>query len=139
MMAAFRGAKVDANTLTLYAVRIAKEIPARGLLQDAIAAIEKLADLERKEGELAFPDIATVLGMFTVVATARLNREARGREKQLVRWRCPECGIFKSGFIAPDDSQPRICGGNQRIAPKRVSSAEICGAVMTEIHREAAQ
>ena len=53
----------------------------------------------------------------------------------LVRWRCPDCGIYVSGYIRSDDEPLRVCRGNARIDAKRVSF-EICGGIMTIAHDE---
>jgi hypothetical protein len=68
---------------------------------------------------------------------SRQQRLARAQSpKQLVRWECPECGIYASAYIDPQDYNPRICQGIPREATK--GERMICGAVMVEVHREAA-
>ncbi len=53
----------------------------------------------------------------------------------LVRWHCPDCGIYASGYIRSDDDAPRVCKGNARIDAKRVSF-DICGGIMKIVHDE---
>ena len=50
----------------------------------------------------------------------------------LARWHCPDCGIYMSGFIAPDDREPRVCKGNAR------DDRGMCGGIMNEVFRERA-
>jgi hypothetical protein len=69
-MAILRAATVDALTLNLYSQRLVKERH-----DDVIGAIEKIADMQREEGQPAFPEIGLILNMTGVMATARRNRE----------------------------------------------------------------
>jgi hypothetical protein len=43
--------------------------------EDVIAAIEKLGELPREEGQPSFPDIGTILAVAGVMRVARHNRE----------------------------------------------------------------
>jgi hypothetical protein len=67
---------------------------------------------------------------------SRNRRAARASATQhLVAWRCPECGVGSCGYISPTDHTPRYCKGRpQREDAQR---GEICGANLTEVHREA--
>jgi hypothetical protein len=69
-MAMMRATTVDALTLGLYSRRLARERH-----EDVIAAIEKIADMPRDEGQPAFPEIGLILNMTGMMATARHNRE----------------------------------------------------------------
>ena len=56
----------------------------------------------------------------------------------LVRWYCPDCGIYVSGFIPLDEHYPCRCQGvpkDQRTDKNAVGQI-VCGALMEEIHRE---
>ena len=99
---------------------------------DAISAIEKFSDLERGDGELAFPEVGTLLALTQVQLVARINRDKAAKEQMLVRWRCPECGVYRSGFVHQQDHEPRICRG----VP--LEGSGICGAVMQETERQRA-
>lgn len=118
-MASLRGAKIDAQTLSLYGSRLRTEI-----LEDAIAAIEKIAEKKREEGELAFPEIGAILSLIPAMAVARQNRDSLAKDSYRVVWRCPECRIFQTGWIRRTDHQPRICQGAARAGSGK------CGAIM---------
>jgi len=144
-MAAFRGAKASADQLNLYAQRILRDIPEKFGLVDAISAAEAIADLERGEGELAFPEIGAVLKMCEVQQVARMHRESLQKNKALVVWICETCGYRKSGFLNALDSAYRTCPSHwgpllpfdaprvngQR--PKRVqlTGGQVCGRELT--------
>ena len=130
MMAAFRGAKPDGTTLTAYSGRLQKAIVDKVRLEDVIAAIEKLADMPREEGELAFPEVGVLLDMSVVMSVQRFHRIQASRADFLVRWACKSCGIHKSGWIATNDTAPRICKGIHR------SGNGPCGATMEIVYDE---
>ena len=66
----------------------------------------------------------------TLAESARRARiTAASAIKELVRWRCPDCGIYRSGFLEPADHEPRICHGIAREGGN-------CGGLMEEIHRK---
>lgn len=73
---------------------------------------------------------------------ARLARVARATgQKDLVRWHCPDCGIYRSGFISPNDQFSRRCEGvpkDKRTDTNR-EGRRICGALMIEVYREISQ
>jgi hypothetical protein len=119
VMASLRGAKIDAQTLSLYGSRLGTEI-----LDDVIAAIEKIAEKKREEGELAFPEIGAILSLIPTMAAARHTRDAMAKDSYRVVWRCPECRIFQTGWIGRADQQPRICQGAARAGSGK------CGAIM---------
>lgn len=102
--AMFRGAKLDASTISLYSSRLAQEP-----FEDVIAALEKIAEMPRKDYEPALPEIGTVLGMVDVMRTSRENREKASRDNLLAQWRCPNCRYTQAGFISLDDCKPRYC------------------------------
>jgi hypothetical protein len=117
-MAILRGAKLDKETLSLYSRRLVKE-----RIDDTLAAIEQIGEMERKEVDPAFPPLATILAVVGAQAVARHNREQLAIKTLLACWRCPQCANTRSGWIPPTDHEPRKCQ---------------CGAVMIEVHREAA-
>ena len=128
-MAMMRSAgRLDASTLNLYSRRLTKE-----RLEDVLAALETIQDLPREEGETSFPSIGEILTVVGVQRVARHNREQLAVKTELARWKCPECGIYQSGFIAPTDYEPRVCRGIPR-----EGKGSVCGAVMVQVHREAA-
>jgi hypothetical protein len=69
-MAMFRSTMVDASTLELFSRRLAKE-----RFEDVVAAIEKIGEMPREEGQAAFPELGLILSMTSVMALARHNRE----------------------------------------------------------------
>lgn len=144
MMATFRGAKPGLDALTMYAHRIVRDIPKEFELEDAVSAMEKFADLERGEGDLAFPEVGTLLKMAAIQRVARLNRETLESERALVVWICHTCGYRKSGFLTRLDSAYRTCRSHwgpllpvdaPRVngeRPERVQleGGKVCGAVL---------
>lgn len=128
-MAELRGASVEGSRIKTYANVLKDQNPVD--VQDALLTISRLP---RNEGELAFPDIGTILNTVKVSATARRNRESIQYPKELVRWRCPDCKIKTCGIVSKGDSFPRTCYGVGRLGLPQ----GICGAVMDEIHRERA-
>ena len=129
-MALFRGASPTLEQVSLYADRLIKLVAGGVQFEDILTAIEKISDLSREEGHLAFPEVGTIIAMTAMEATARHHRETLGREKDLVRWHCPDCGIHMSGYISPLDREPRACKGIPR------EGFGVCGAIMNEVHRE---
>jgi hypothetical protein len=70
-----------------------------------------------------------------LVERAKRARLAKASVKTgLVRFYCPDCGIYTCGFLAMDDNRQRICRGNARIEAKRVSLVDVCGGVMNIVH-----
>jgi hypothetical protein len=136
MMAAFRGSKAESDQLVMYSNRLASKIPEIGEVEDVIAAIEKVADMPRESGELAFPEIGTLIALSTVMKVQRRNREAAASERHLVRFHCRTCGVQTAGFLLRGDEEVRVCRGLARIDKRRVSMAEICGGIMDLIHDE---
>jgi hypothetical protein len=135
-MAAYRGAKPEAEQINLYAARLSREIGHGSELQDMVAAIEKIADMPRESGELAFPEVGQILCLVPVMRMARLNRAAAARATVLVRWKCFECGVYRSAYIHPDDRAPRVCNGVPRGAPQLDAQGrpEPCGAIMDIVY-----
>jgi len=131
-MALFRGAAPTPEQISLYADRLVKLVGGAVQFEDILAAIEKISDLRREDGHLAFPEVGTIISMTAMAATARHHRETLERDKDLVGWHCPECGIHMSGYISPLDREPRVCRGIPG------EGFGICGAIMNEIHRERA-
>lgn len=115
-MATFRQATLDASTLKLYSARLARE-----RFEDVIAALEKLQEMPRAEGETALPDIATILAMVTVMGIQRGNRERKNARPFLVGRRCSACCYSHSAFVAEDDMRGKKCPH--------------CGTAMTEFAR----
>ena len=116
MMAAYRGAKPDANQITLYCNRLEREISGERELMDVVGAIEKIADMERKEGEPTFPAVAQIISLVPVMATARHHRQSLAQERGLVVWICNSCGYRMSGFLAKGDNTQRSCQSLNRCA-----------------------
>ena len=128
----FRGAKIDASTLSLYSKRLFKEP-----IEDVIAALEKIQEMPRKEGELGLPEIGIILAAVASQGFTRRARDANASMTQLVRWKCPECGVFSSGFISPADHDLRRCQGipkDKRTDCNR-NGTRICGAILDVVHR----
>jgi hypothetical protein len=66
-----------------------------------------------------------------VVDTA-FNRRMRAasEQKDMVRWKCPDCGRFACGFVSHGfDGPPQICSGFGR-------ETDLCGGVMDVIYHE---
>jgi DNA-directed RNA polymerase subunit RPC12/RpoP len=122
--------------LTLYSKRLVKE-----RLEDVVSALEMIQDLPREEGELAFPEVGTILSTVGVCALSRRNRARMAHQTVLVHYRCPDCGVYRSGWIPPDDHAPRRCNGipRDRRTDNNPDGVRVCGALMDEVHREAAQ
>ena len=61
-----------------------------------------------------------------------------GPPKYLVRWQCPDCRIYQSGWITELDYDPRVCRGVPRGAPQKNESGDPvpCGAIMRVVHDE---
>lgn len=126
-MAIYRRASMDEKTLQLYASRLATE-----RFDDVIAAIETIQEMPREAGETALPEIGAILAMVKVRGISRVNREATADRTVLARWQCPECGVYASGYIRPDDADTRYCRG----IPKREHKfGEHCSARMREVYR----
>jgi hypothetical protein len=154
-MAVFRGAKPDGDQIASYAVRLVREISGDRTLEDVIAAIEKIADMERQEGEPTFPPVATIMAMVPVMAMARRNRRALEQDYKLVMWKCGVCGYECSGFLAVVSRGVRFCPSKwgpllpldtPRVNGKRperiqLQNGQTCGAEMFIVvdERSAAQ
>ena len=118
---------MDEKTLNIYSSRLVKE-----RYDDVISAIDCIQEMPREAGETALPEIGAILAMIKVRATSRINREANADCTALARWKCPECGVFASGYIRPDDADTRYC----RNVPKREHKAgEHCCTPMREVYR----
>jgi hypothetical protein len=126
-LACFRQAKVEAGTLIIFAKRLVSEN-----LSDVLEGLRKLQERRREEGETAFPEIGSILAAVAAAAGRRKAAASLATEQVLVRWRCPDCGIYKSGFISPTDHQPRTCSGIGRAG----HSGERCGKIMAEVDRQ---
>ena len=100
-----------------------------------------LHDIERSDLESAmiewftahieFPMPADLLPL--VRKGSRVQAAIATTRTTYARWKCPECGIYQSGFIAPEDERPRRCNG---IPTQRTDGGRICGALMVEVFRE---
>lgn len=112
----------------MYGVRLAKEP-----LEDVLLALEKLAEMPRKEYEPAMLEIGAVIALVKTCTLARHNRIEQERKPFLVRYQCPDCHVFASTFTSADDFRPRQCHGIPR---DRNSGKRICGAVLVEVYRE---
>lgn len=129
--AALRGAKPDQITLTAYSQRLGKEPE-----QDVMFALEKLAEMQRKEYESAIPDIGTLLALVQVCTLARHNREDAEKNRCLITWECPECGATMSGFLTPEQPTKRRCQSPYKPKAERkpfadsLPAGQICGALM---------
>lgn len=103
-MAIFRQATLDASTLKLYSARLATE-----RLDDVTAALEKLQEMERAEGEPTLPAMSTILAMIRYCAVQRENRERIDKKPFLVGIECPACRHRSSGFVAQGETIARPC------------------------------
>jgi hypothetical protein len=141
-MGIFRQASIDPQTIKLYAAKLVNFD--LGDLQDACKRIE---DLPRGEGETAFPEIGAVRSMVEICRNARLNRVEAEMHKALVRWRCPDCSLRMSGWVARGDTRERRCKStygpwtpwNPPAVPAKrtfLPEGQICGALMIVIHDE---
>ena len=117
-LAMMRAATVDTPTLKLYSRKLEKERS-----DDLFAAIAKIGELPRSEGDAAFPSIGTILAMVGVMRVARQNRERAEREgyQQQV---CPDCGGVV-GMVRPRGEQFRTwcvpCQSYRKIVPEDMS------------------
>ena len=84
-LALARGASPSKKVIDLYIERLEKESAA-----DVIAALEMISDLPRKEGELAFPEIGTILAAVSMTTVSRANRE-RAEDEYFQQQMCPKC------------------------------------------------
>lgn len=104
--ATLRSGTVQKDALNLYATRLSKEP-----LQDVIEALEKLGEFQRKDYEPAIPDIGALLSLVFTCTISRRNRLEASRNTRMVRWRCPACGVYICGWVAPSESLERRCKG----------------------------
>ena len=105
-MATFRQATVTKDTLKLYSERLAFLE-----LEDVLEGCKAIEGLPRDEGETAFPNLATVIHFVNIENSARYNRIQASKDKRLVRWKCPECGVTCSDWVPPGASLYRRCQG----------------------------
>ena len=142
-MGIFRQAATDSKTVGMYAAKLINYDT-----DDIFEACKKIEDLPRQEGETAFPSFAQVLNMVKVVETARHNRAENALNKALVVWSCPVCGGRTTGYITPEDHQPRACKSpygpklteaqlKQRpMINRSLPSGDVCGEIMVVTHDE---
>jgi hypothetical protein len=116
-MAIARGSKPDASTLKVYSKRLAKS---KERLDDLLAAIDKIGQLPRGEGELAFPEVGAIEALAVVMRIARRNRE-RTEAEYYQQQQCPSCkGVV--GTTRPRGEQLRtwcaVCQRYRKIVPE---------------------
>ena len=128
-----RGSKLDRSTLTAYSKRLNREPE-----QDVLLALEKLAELPRKEYESAIPDLGSLLDLVKVCTVSRINRSNAERAKRLVRWKCPECGVSCAGWVEPLGNLERRCHGLPKSGRRGIGSEDkpICGAKLEVTYDE---
>ena len=113
--ATLRGQKMDVDSLSLYANRLAKEP-----IEDVESALEKLSEMPRREYEPAIPEIGGLLSLVKVMTVARHNR----MRENLPVWQqqvCPKCGNIV-GHHVPKGEQGRTwcvpCQSYRKIMPE---------------------
>lgn len=86
--------------------------------------------------ETNFPMPVELKPLAELARRIRINRISEAKE--LVRWKCTDCGIYRSGFISPEDQAERRCQGIPKDGRTDTDfrGVRICGAVMSEIFRE---
>lgn len=134
-MAIFRRAEMDKPTLSLFSKRLEQERP-----EDVFAALHKLEELPRQEGEPALPELGTLLAMVRAEGINRQHRTNAANDLELIGWQCETCRRSVTGFFpraANKATEPRYC----QAPPQRQGSrsGEICGGEMRVVHREAHQ
>lgn len=132
--AIFRQARVDSETLQLYAERLLNFS-----LWDVQSALKRIEDLPRGEGETAFPEIGIVLAVVREEINNRLNRLENAKSKRLVSWKCPDCKRTQSGWIPPGASLERRCPGipADGRTDTNTQGQRVCGAKLEVIYDEA--
>ena len=128
--AMFRGAKPEAAMITLYSERLAAES-----FEDVIAALTKIQETPREEGELALPEIGAMLKAVAVMKSIRVARERAALNLQFVAWKCPACSVTCSGFLSPGSHELRYCQASPHKSLH--ASGEICGTSMNVVYRGA--
>ena len=123
-MALKRGAKPTAEALKVYSRRLQES-----RIEDIEAALDLLGEQHREEGELAFPDLATVLRSVSAAKLARERRISAAAERVLMAFKCPDCGREEAGWFAPRYDEPRTCRGFGRV------QGTICGAILDCVAR----
>lgn len=130
-MAMLRGATPAKELIERYCVRLSAENEA-----DVLAALAKVAEMARHEGELAFPELGALIALVNCEAVARRNREAAAREvyQQQI---CPKCNSVV-GMMVPVGAQMRAwcvpCQQYRKIVPEDMELtaeqwAAVCGAL----------
>lgn len=121
-----------ADSLSLYAERLAREP-----FEDVELALQKLSELERKEYELAIPEIGALISLVKVCNVARLNRLEGERNRKVVGWKCPDCGFTMTAFLLPHESRERRCASIYRKlsevekpSDRCLPRGQICGALL---------
>lgn len=122
---------MDSSTLSVYAKRLSKEH-----FEDVITALEKIAEMPRHEGELAFPEVGAVLAMVEVVRIARHNREMVAHNQRLVVWKCPACKCQQTGFLEKGVDAFRTC--QRPVGQDSRGGIVRCGRLLTVILDERA-
>lgn len=112
---------MDADSLSLYANRLAKEP-----FEDVEMALEKLSEMKREQYESAIPDIGGLISLVKVMTIARHNRMAQN----LPVWQnqvCPKCGNIV-GMSVPRGEQGRTwcvpCKSYRKIMPEDLALTE---------------
>lgn len=112
---------MDSSAISVYAKRLAKEN-----FEDLISALETIAELPRKEGELAMPEVGTILALLRSAGTARRNRIKAEREYHQQQM-CPKCGGIVE-MMRPRGEQFRTfcapCGAYRKIVPEDLALTE---------------
>jgi hypothetical protein len=129
-MASLRSAAIDPVTLNLYGNRLSRAIVEDVHLEDVLAAIEKIADSPREEGQPAIPEVAAVLSLGVVMSVQRIKRQKLTGRGYWVRFECPVCGLRASGLRGMSENRPQPCKGIALVG------MGTCGGTMKIIHDE---
>jgi len=136
-MAMFRGARLDAKMLSLYAQRLSKE-----RLEDVLAALTRIQDQPRQEGELSFPEVGAIISMARSAGRQRQEQD-RDLHEYFQQQVCPVCGGIV-GMMRPRGEQFRTwcvgCQSYRKITPEDLQLTApqwslVCMS-LERIHRE---
>ena len=112
---------MDSSTVSVYARKLTKVN-----FEDLISALETIAGLPRREGELAMPEVGAILAATTAATVARRNRikvEQEYHQQQV----CPKCGGIVE-MMRPRGEQFRTfcapCQAYRKIVPEDMALTE---------------
>lgn len=133
-MAMLRGASPSKELIEAYQSRLQRENEV-----DVLAALHKIGEMPRQDGELAFPELGSIIALMNACGVARRNRIEAEKNKRLVTWVCPDCNVTCSSWVAPGASLERRCQGIPRDGSLGQNSQgrRICGARLEVAYDEA--